>query len=96
MKKTDDCDLSRRSMFKTGALVAIGAIAAGAILASEPAEAKASQKVAMYQNKPNGAQKCAGCARFKPGPTPGANGTCAIVDGSISPHGWCVYFTPKG
>lgn len=32
--------------------------------------------------------------QFIPGES-SANGTCKIVEGSISPKGWCMNFTPK-
>jgi hypothetical protein len=33
--------------------------------------------------------------QFIPGATPKANGTCKVVEGVISPHGYCIAFTPK-
>lgn len=49
-----------------------------------------------YQDKPNGKQKCSGCALFVPGKTAKADGTCKVVKGAISPNGWCTAFSPKG
>jgi hypothetical protein len=39
-----------------------------------------------YMNHPNGNQRCAGCKHFKP------PGSCEVVMGRISPHGWCKWF----
>ena len=86
---------SRRELFKKGAVAAVGVAVAGVALSVESAAAKMTQAGAMYQPKPHGNQKCSVCARFTPGPTPTADGTCAVVDGKISPDGWCVMFTPK-
>jgi hypothetical protein len=36
-----------------------------------------------------------GCMQFIPGKTPTADGTCKVVQGSISPKGWCMFFTAK-
>lgn len=88
-------DPSRRELFKKGAIAAVGLAVAGVALSAESAAAKMSQQGAMYQPKPHANQKCSGCARFKPGATATADGSCAIVDGKISPNGWCVMFTPK-
>ena len=60
------------------------------------AEAKSSQASMKYQKTPKGSQKCSGCKLFIPGKTAKANGTCQVVEGSISPNGWCVAYTPKG
>ena len=54
-----------------------------------------SKAMAKYQEKPNGSQECDGCMQFVPGKDSSANGTCKIVQGSISPKGWCMNFTPK-
>lgn len=88
-------DPARRELFRKSAVAAVGLAVAGVTLSTEPAAAKMSQKGAMYRSKPNGTQKCSGCARFKAGPTPNADGTCAIVEGKIAPEGWCVMYTPK-
>jgi len=87
---------SRRDVIKRGALVLAGVSIAGYVLRPRPAAAaKASQAVAMYQPKPHGQQECDRCVHFIPGQTPTASGTCQVVDGSISPNGWCVLFGPK-
>ncbi len=59
------------------------------------AEAKSSKSAMKYQNTPKGSAKCSGCKLFIPGKSAKANGTCKVVEGSISPNGWCVAYTPK-
>jgi hypothetical protein len=49
---------------------------------------KESKAVARYQDSPNGNQRCGRCTHFRK-----PNG-CEIVNGSISPNGWCRHFKP--
>jgi hypothetical protein len=53
------------------------------------AAAKKSKEEAKYQNKPNGQQQCSKCKHFMAG-------KCEIVEGEISPDGWCKFFEAKG
>lgn len=94
MSSNEKIGTTRREIFKTGVLAAVGAVAATAVFTT-PAQAKMAQKAAMYQPKPHGSQDCLNCARFKPGNTPAADGTCVIVDGNVSPKGWCAMYVPK-
>lgn len=99
MKKTSKAfDPSRRELFKHGAAVAAGVVAASTLARIQPAQAaapKVAQATAMYQTTPHGKQQCDGCVHFIPGKTATADGTCKMVAGSISPHGWCVLFATK-
>ena len=54
-----------------------------------PAPVRQSKKEARYQSRPKGRERCAGCVHFQ-----GPNG-CEIVEGRISPRGWCQNFAPK-
>lgn len=76
-------------------LVALPAFAAAFALGTGTAQAKASKTQFKYQNTPHGSQQCSGCSLFIPGANKTANGTCKLVDGSISPHGWCTAFAKK-
>ena len=49
-----------------------------------------------YQKQPKNGQKCEACLQFVPGGGAGANGTCKVVKGPISPNGWCVAYVKKG
>jgi hypothetical protein len=90
-------DPSRRHLFRQGAVIAGGA-ALGALMLEARAlaqEGTEAQSTAKYQAKPHGKQECDGCMQFIPGKASSGNGTCKIVQGSISPQGWCMNFTPK-
>ncbi len=88
---------SRRRLFRQGAVIAGGAALGGLMLNTKaPAQSGTESKtMAKYQEKPHGSQECDGCMQFIPGKDSSASGTCKIVQGSISPKGWCMNFTPK-
>lgn len=90
-------DPSRRRLFRQGAVIAGGAALGGLMLnAKAPAQSGTESKtMAKYQDKPHGSQECDGCMQFIPGKNSSASGTCKIVQGSISPKGWHMNFTPK-
>jgi len=73
-------------------LIALSALAAGAIPSEslaqrKPATSKASKKVAGYIDKPDvSAQNCSQC-HFYIDPF-----DCMIVQGPVSPWGYCNYF----
>jgi hypothetical protein len=69
---------------------------AGALAATARADgSKASQASMHYQSSPNGGSHCSDCKFFVPGSDAKSNGTCQIVDGSISPNGYCMAFNAK-
>jgi len=48
-----------------------------------------------YQSTPNNGQQCSQCALFVAGKTPGGDGTCKIIPGTVSSSGWCAAFSKK-
>jgi hypothetical protein len=84
-------DLSRRDFFRRATTYAIGA--AAIVQAVQPkiatAQAKVAQSSVSYQDKPKGTQRCDGCTLFQ------APKSCKVVDGEISPQGWCSLFAAK-
>lgn len=69
---------------------------AGLLTAAASADASKASKAAMhYQDSPNGNSQCSGCKYFIAGQSASATGSCQIVDGSISPNGYCMAFTAK-
>lgn len=54
------------------------------------ATSKVSQTSVQYQNQPKGELKCSGCMNFI-----AESNTCKLVDGQISPNGWCSLWNKK-
>jgi hypothetical protein len=78
---------SRRDLLRGAAVVAGGAaIVVGTAM---PAQAKMTQTAAAYQDKPKGDLSCASCALFT------APSSCTLVDGTISPNGYCRFYSKK-
>ena len=89
-----DFERSTRRTFLQGMIV-LPALA-GLLTAAASADASKASKAAMhYQDSPNGTSQCSGCKYFVPGESATAAGSCQIVDGSISPKGYCMAFTAK-
>ena len=80
--------VSRRALLQGGAGTTGAAIILGATPNSASAVVKLSQKVAAYQDHPNGDKHCGKCVQFQP-PT-----ACKLVDGTVSPEGYCRFFVP--
>lgn len=83
----EDKKLSRRS-FLRGAATLAGAAGAVTIIPIAHAQ-KADKKAMQYQDTPKGAQQCDKCVYWK------APDACGIVEGKISPKGWCVAYNEK-
>ncbi len=81
--------LSRRSMLRGAVLLAGGSLAAGVIVVKPAFAQKASKGDAKYQDSPKDGQKCSDCVYFQ------APDKCGVVDGAISPNGWCAMFNKK-
>jgi len=88
-----DKKISRRTLLK-GAVVVAG-VALGSAFTGKAHAAKSSKAAMKYQDKPKGDQQCSNCKFFIPGKTPEASGTCQLVEGSISPQGWCTAYSKK-
>ncbi|MDZ7594677.1 MAG: hypothetical protein U0932_08505 [Thiobacillus sp.] len=81
------CD-SKKGETATGAAPA-GAPDTSADTAA-PAAAKVSQESVQYQAQPKDGQKCDGCLHFIAG-----SNACTLVEGQISPDGWCILWAKK-
>jgi hypothetical protein len=69
---------------------------AGAVTSEALADgSKASKDSMHYQTSPNGSMQCSGCRFFTPGQDAKSDGTCKIVDGAISPNGYCMAYAAK-
>jgi hypothetical protein len=68
---------------------ALAAAIVGGAAAVAHAQNKAKQSLVQYQDKPKGDQQCDTCLQWVP---PAA---CKVVEGKISPKGWCAVYAPK-
>ena len=80
---------SRRSWLKGAVLMATGTLAASVIPVKQAYAQKASKEAMKYQDMPKDGQKCSDCVYFV------APDGCGVVDGKISPNGWCVLYNKK-
>lgn len=80
--------LSRRR-FLGAAAVSGGALFGVGLIGASPAEAKLPQSAAKYQSTPKGKLRCDNCSLWQP------PASCKLVDGKISPAGWCVLYQAK-
>jgi hypothetical protein len=85
----NDSRLSRRSLLKS-AVVLTGAACSGLLAHRQAlAQGKASKEAMKYQDHPNGDKKCSECMQFV------APNSCKVVEGVISPNGYCIAFVKK-
>jgi hypothetical protein len=86
----DHCKLSRRSVLRRGALLAGAVLTAGVVPYKEVrAQQKATKEAMKYQDKPSGDKQCSNCLQFAP------PGSCKVVEGAISPSGYCIAWVKK-
>jgi hypothetical protein len=79
-------NLPRRRLIRA----AVSGVAAGLTCANifeATAQQKISQKEAKYQGSPKGDSMCGTCAFFQPPQS------CYLVEGDVSPIGWCEAFS---
>jgi hypothetical protein len=81
-------DRTRRDVL--GRVLIAGAAATTAALVTTPTSAQAkktSQSAAKYQDTPKDGLECDMCTLFQ------APNACQVVEGVISPKGWCALFS---
>jgi hypothetical protein len=89
MDSKKNCErISRRGLL-SGTALALSAAATATVASRATAQEKMSQADAKYQGTPKGDQRCDGCMLFQ------APSACKIVQGEISPSGWCQLFVKK-
>jgi hypothetical protein len=82
--------ISRRVVLKRAALLA-GTVVTASVLPGKSALAqqKVSKEAMKYQDRPNGDKQCSNCMQFIP------PGSCKVVEGTISPNGYCLAWVKK-
>ncbi len=80
---------SRRGLL----LGAVAAVSTATVVGTDPGTAAAALKISQpavaYQDHPDGDKQCSKCRQFQP------PSSCKMVDGTISPHGYCRIFAPR-
>ena len=80
--------LSRRSALR-GASAILSGVAALSPGRRTNAQEKVTKGDAKYQANPHGQQRCEICLQFEP------PHSCKLVEGQISPTGWCQFFAAR-
>ena len=81
--------VSRRRLLHGLAVAGGGATLLASSFARPANAAQVSQKIVAYQDTPHGAQQCDNCAQFV------APSSCKVVEGTVSPQGWCKVYVKK-
>lgn len=88
--KVRSAEMSRRSLLHGVAGAGLAPLLARTAKAQPArAQAKVSKEAVDYQDHPKGGERCDNCTFFDP---PDA---CALVEGRISPQGWCRLWAEK-
>lgn len=80
-----------------GWLLALPAVVGLAKHGMAETSGKITKAAAKYQEGPKNGQMCRTCKLYIPpgtGPEKLSSGTCQVVEGNISPVGWCVLYQP--
>jgi hypothetical protein len=93
MNGDQDKLISRRTLLKGAAAATCMALASAFV--GKVFAAKSTKAASNYQDKPNGDKKCSNCSFFFPGKTSTSDGTCQVVEGSISPEAYCTLYSKK-
>ncbi|MBV8684255.1 MAG: high-potential iron-sulfur protein [Caulobacteraceae bacterium] len=78
-------NLPRRAVL-SGAILVLTGLGAGSVAAQAK---KIPQKAASYRDKPLGKARCDNCSLWQ------SPASCKVVEGQISPSGWCSLYSPK-
>jgi hypothetical protein len=85
----EQAKISRRSLLRGALLLASGTLAVGVIQVKPAYAQKAPKADVKYQDTPKDGQKCSDCVYFQ------APKSCGVVEGDISPNGWCTIYNKK-
>ena len=80
--------ISRRHLLK-GVVLLAGASLTASLDRHALAQQKASKESMKYQDAPNADKQCSNCAQFV------APNSCKIVEGTVSPQGYCIAWQKK-
>ena len=78
-----------RRVLLWGAASALSAATGGRAASGATAQERVGKAEARYQDQPRGQQRCEICLNFQP------PNQCRLVEGRISPKGWCQFFAAR-
>ena len=95
----------KKALVTASAMAVVPFLGEATAMASTPA--KVTKAIAHYKNHPNGRKMCGMCKHFIPvggtaghgmmgamGPGMMKEGTCQVVQGHVSPKGYCILYMP--
>lgn len=86
--------LSRRAVLRAALMVGCSLFVPITLLSTPASAADAAKKLAKagvkYRDQPKGTQKCSTCTNYI-----AASKSCKLVEGPISPDGWCALWARK-
>jgi hypothetical protein len=85
----DSTHASRRQLLKGAMLLAGASLSTGLGVTDSFAQTKASKEAMKYQDKPSAEKQCSNCLQFV------APDSCKIVEGAVSPSGYCIAWVKK-
>ncbi len=88
MEDIKNQSVSRRSFLKGAALLASISVVPALMVSKEAAAAKVPKAAMQYQNTPKNGGQCDTCVQYIPGKKP----QCKVVEGDVSPKGWCLAY----
>lgn len=89
MSNEDNQAVSRRDFLNITAVAGGAVVAIGMTPSASAAQKKFTQQQAHYQPVPKSGQRCQLCALWQ-APT-----SCQVVEGQVSPAGWCILYQAK-
>jgi hypothetical protein len=82
-----------RRSFVLGTSLLVTTVAVACFAPRRAWAAKAQKADVNYREQPNEGKSCASCRLFTPSGS--GKGTCAVVEGDVSPSGWCMAYSPR-
>ena len=76
------------AMSVSGAALLAGALESHAQQTPKATLKKRTKEAVGYRDEPYDGRSCAKCVLYS------GNGECVLVEGEVSPNGWCVQWTP--
>lgn len=86
--------VTRREALGRGVRSLAGVSVCALVLATDSSRAaKAAKQDFAYQDKPKAGKSCVTCRLFSP--STADVGVCAVLEGEVSPNGWCMAYSPR-